>query len=362
LRDELSDVREAAERIRQIVGDLKLFSRAAEDRRTSVDLPTLLDSSLRMAANEIRHRARLIKAYEPVPPIEANASRLGQVFVNLFVNAAHAIPEGHADDNEIRVATRQEADGRILIEISDTGSGMPREVLERLFTPFFTTKAVGSGTGLGLAICHRIVSGLGGEISVESRVGVGSVFRVRLPGSQASEARLWQPPPQSAPAVRRGRVLIVDDDAMIVRAMRRLLSTEHEVKAFRSAHEALALLAAGERFDVILCDLMMPAMTGMELHAKVSQLAPEQAARMIFLTGGAFSAQAQAFLDAGTTVWLNKPFDRESLRSIVNERIALDRRPSGVRHVGETPEESSAVSPAAGARPHPNRPRRRPRP
>ncbi|MCA9675797.1 MAG: PAS domain S-box protein, partial [Myxococcales bacterium] len=185
IRAEVRDARAAAWRIRDIVRDLRVFSRAEDEERGPVELREVLESTLRMARNEIRHRARLHTDYQPVPPVIATESRLGQVFLNLVINAAQALPEGHADAHEIRVATRLDDDGRVVVEIADTGSGMTAETIDRMFTPFFTTKPAGQGTGLGLAICQRIVTGLGGEITVTSEVGKGSVFRVHLPAAEA---------------------------------------------------------------------------------------------------------------------------------------------------------------------------------
>src|SRR6185295_14072224 len=148
----LDDARDGAERVRDIVRDLKTFSRAEESVQESVDIHAVLDSALAMARNEIRHRAQVVKRYGELPMISANRSRLAQVFVNLLANAAHAIPDGHADRNHITVTTRHVGD-RVEIWFGDTGSGIAPEHLPRIFDPFFTTKPVGEGTGLGLAIC-----------------------------------------------------------------------------------------------------------------------------------------------------------------------------------------------------------------
>ena len=184
LVDELHDARAASERVRQIVRDLKIFSRSEVDSRGPVDVEAVLESTLRMAWNEIRHRARIVKVYGRVAPVDANESRLGQVFLNLIVNALQSIPEGQYDKNEIRVTTRADGD-HVLVSIRDTGSGIPHDVRSRLFTPFFTTKPVGVGTGLGLAISHRIVTAFGGTITFDSEVGKGTEFRVTLPLAQA---------------------------------------------------------------------------------------------------------------------------------------------------------------------------------
>jgi signal transduction histidine kinase len=328
LRDvfaELRDARESADRMRHIVRDLKIFSRSTDDEHTgAVDVHRVMDSSLRMAQNEIRHRAQLVKDYAKVPLVEANEARLGQVFLNLVVNAAQAIGEGDAEHNAVRISTHQNAGGMVVVEVRDTGGGIAPEHLNRIFDAFFTTKPVGVGTGLGLSICHRIVRSLGGELEVESEVGAGSVFRVSLPAAAASEEAK---PAASAPvsrAARRARVLVVDDEPMIATAIRRTLGLEHDVVLTSAAAVALDRIQGGEQFDVILCDLMMPQMTGMDLYGELVRTAPTQAGRMVFLSGGAFTAAARAFLDEVPNQHLEKPFDTRQLLSLVNDRTKAD--------------------------------------
>jgi PAS domain S-box-containing protein len=330
IKGPINDAREAAARVRLIVRDLKIFSRSPIDEpKCRVDVQAVMESSLRMAWNEIRHRARLVKLYGcGVPNVEANEGRLGQVFLNLIVNAAQALPEGHAEQNEIRVSTRLH-DGRVVIEVSDTGAGIPPEIIGRIFDAFFTTKGVGVGTGLGLAICHRIVADMDGELTVESAVGKGTTFRVALP--IAGRAAIEEPAPPVEPIAipgRRGRILVVDDEEIVLRSVQRLLSKEHDVVAVAKAKAALALCAGGETFDVILCDLMMPDMTGMDLHRELSRVAPEQAGRMIFMTGGAFTAKAWTFLSDPGRENVEKPFDPKTLRAIVRRHVQRDLQQS----------------------------------
>jgi CheY-like chemotaxis protein/anti-sigma regulatory factor (Ser/Thr protein kinase) len=270
-----------------------------------------------MASTEIRHRARLVRDYTEPLGVSANEGRLGQVFLNLLVNAAQAIPEGDVERNEIRVVTRSHAEG-VAIEVRDTGSGMSPEHLEKLFEPFFTTKPVGVGTGLGLSICQDIVSGFGGRMEVESEVGRGTLFRVILPAATSAVLPVEPARPTLAPAVsRRGRILVVDDEPMIGMAIRRTLQREHEVVVLTSAREAHARLTGGERFDVILCDVMMPEMSGMDLHQELESHAPELAERFVFLTGGAFTTNARAFLSRVSNHRLEKPFSSQELRGLV---------------------------------------------
>ncbi len=181
----LEDAQEGVERVRNIVLDLKMFSRSEEGADEPVDVRRILRSAANLVSNEVKHRARLRLELGDVPPVLANFHRLGQVFVNLMINATQAIPEGAADRHVIAASCRPDPDGRVCVEVSDTGCGIPSEVLPRIFEPFFTTKPVGVGTGLGLAVCHRIVTRLGGTIDVESREGEGTTFRVRLPALAA---------------------------------------------------------------------------------------------------------------------------------------------------------------------------------
>ena len=171
---------QGAERIRRIVQELLAFARPSKEMKP-VDLHRVLDLAVNIASSEIRFRARLVRDYQAVPAVFGDESRLGQVALNLLINAAQAIPEGTPDRNQIRVSTRTDDSGRALFEIRDTGRGIPAEIRGRVFEPFFTTKPVGVGTGLGLSICHGIVSSLGGEITLESEVGKGTAFRVLLP-------------------------------------------------------------------------------------------------------------------------------------------------------------------------------------
>jgi signal transduction histidine kinase len=180
------DADTAAAMVLTIAGDLRTFSRQAEEQLRPVSVTRVLDSALRMARNAIQPRAMTVRDYAlDVPPVLGVESSLGQVFLNLLVNAAQAIPEGRADKNEVRVKVARGEHERVIIEVTDTGQGMSETVKRRIFTPFFTTKPSGVGTGLGLSICQRIIASFGGEISVESSEGKGSTFRISLPVAQA---------------------------------------------------------------------------------------------------------------------------------------------------------------------------------
>jgi CheY-like chemotaxis protein len=258
-----------------------------------------------------------VERYGEVPLVDGDEGRLEQVFVNLLVNAAQAIPEGHADRNEIRISTWTDAAGDAVVEISDTGAGIPPEIRDRIFDPFFTTKPVGIGTGLGLSICRGIVTKLGGELSVESEVNRGTCFRVTLP--RARPAGAAAPSPSAAPDALR-QILIVDDDALVTSSLRRLLADGHDVEVAGSVDGALRRIAA-KRFDLILCDLMMPDLTGMDLHERVLRDHSEQAERLLFMSAGAFTSRAREFVAARPASVLEKPLDLDRLLAVVHDRL-----------------------------------------
>ncbi len=318
----LSEAQEGAQRVRRIVRDLKDFSRLDDERKAPVDLRRVVERALNLAESEIRQRARLAVRLAKVPAVVGDESRLSQVFLNLLVNAAQAIPEGHAEKNRIEVEVRPGSRASVIVEVRDTGCGVAPEHLQRIFDPFFTTKPVGIGTGLGLAICHGIVSALGGEIEVESKPGAGSTFRVTLPSAAASAVPAEAPQPAPPPS-RRGRVLVVDDEPLFCKTVERVLASQHDVVACSDPRQALARIEAGERFDVVLSDLIMPRMTGMELHDAIARIAPEVAERMLFVTGGAFTPNALGFVSTRADRVLEKPLAPEALRAAVS--AALDR-------------------------------------
>ena len=315
LAQALADTNHGAERVRAIVQDLRTFSRSDEDSLTPTDVRQIIDSSLRMAAVTLRNRATIVKTYEEVPAVIASESKLGQVFLNLVVNAAQAMPEGSPNDHQIEITIRNE-DPWVAITIKDTGSGIPKDVLPRIFDPFFTTKPVGQGTGLGLSICRRIIVQLGGDITVESTVGKGAKFSVRIPRARGPSLRAPRSiaPPSSG---RRGRILCVDDEPALGLALKRALVAEHDVVLLTSASEALQQVKDGERYDLLLCDLMMPGMSGVDFHAELESFAPDLAKRIVFLTGGALNSRSREFFETSSNPRLDKPIGLDELRSTI---------------------------------------------
>jgi PAS domain S-box-containing protein len=320
---------EGARRIRGIVADLSTFSHVGGGDAVELDVRRMLDSALQMAENEIRCRARLVRDYRPTPPVLANDSRLGQVFVNLVVNAAQAIAEGSIEDNEIRVSTSTDAGGRVVIAVSDTGAGIPAALIDKVFDPFVTTKPPGVGTGLGLHIARSIVTSLGGEIEVESTVGVGTTFRVKLPPAPRAGGPSSAPPAPRDGSNRPGartrplRILVVDDEPPIAAVMAALLE-EHDVVVAHSGREAIERLSSAS-FDLVFCDLLMPDLTGMDVYEHVRSAHPGRESSLVFMTGGAFTRRAREFLRDVDNERLDKPFESTELFEIVASHAARRR-------------------------------------
>jgi PAS domain S-box-containing protein len=321
----IDEAREGCRRVARVVKDLRSLSRDDEQDSGGARLDKVLRSAAKMVDNEVRHRAVLRLPEGQLPVVRGSDARLGQLFINLLLNAAHAIPVGDVEHNAIAVSIERPDDMHVVVAVADTGAGIAADVLDRIFEPFFTTKPVGVGMGLGLAICHGIVTSLGGEISVQSELGRGTTFRVTLLVADDAEERASQLEvvPASHDRPRRARVLIVDDDVNVGRSIARILR-EHDVTTALSGREAMSLADAS--FDVILCDLMMPDATGMDVLAYLKRERPEVAERVAFITGGAFTPQAREFLATTTARCFHKPFEPAVLRAFVQERAAEARR------------------------------------
>jgi signal transduction histidine kinase/CheY-like chemotaxis protein len=315
-----ADARDGVEKLRGLVLDLQTLARGDTGLLAPLDLSHVLGSAIRVAASETRRRARVeCQLAATLPPVLANEARLGQVFLTLMINAAHAIPEGCASPQSIRVRSFTAPGPRVVVEVSDTGPGIPAGQLERVFDPTPGARAPGTGDGPGLSLCRSIVVALGGEIQVESQVGTGSTFRVLLPVAPGEPDE--EPGPPQRPAPRRGRILVVDDETLVGTVLQRTLGGEFDVVSVTSGAAALARLRAGERYDLVFCDLLMPVMTGVELHAELERLDPALAGRMVFLTGGAFTPTTHAFLSRPGIVFIEKPFELEAIRGAIARRL-----------------------------------------
>lgn len=322
LADNLSGI----ERISKIVKALGSFSRIERDEIEPVDLNEVLDAACTMTFNEIRHRAELRKELGDLPLIAADRGKLTQVFTNLLINAAHALDPGAADRNYIRVATRREGD-EVIACIEDTGYGMDEAHIAQIFTPFFTTKERGLGTGLGLPLSADIIRKHGGHLRVSSVPGQGSCFEVVLPMETGMRLPA-PPPPQPQPVARppspaRARVLVIDDEPMLLEALFRMLRRTHQVILAEGGNAALAQLEQDATFDVVICDLMMPDIDGIRLYDLVGKRWPVLQGRMVFCSGGAFAPDAKEFIAnvSKSNVVLEKPIKQDTLLHAVSRVI-----------------------------------------
>lgn len=313
------------ERIRRTVGNLQRLSRSEDEVRGAVDVAKVLDQAIAMAWNQIRHRSRFVTNVEVVPPVEGNVGALEQVFLNLLVNAVQAIPEGQAEKNEIRITTQAKG-AEVMVEIRDTGAGIAPDLQARVFEPFFTTKPAGIGTGLGLFISRQTITDHGGRVEIESEVNKGTAFRVFLPATAQPAEPTPSPTPSvvASPAVR-GRVLVIDDEPAIGAAIRAALRDEHDVVVAHRAIDALGRLREGESFDLLLCDLVMPDIGGPEVYAAIAERWPKLIARMVFMTGGAFTDATGDFIEKVRPHVFPKPFRLDELRALVRRRLIMLR-------------------------------------
>jgi nitrogen-specific signal transduction histidine kinase/CheY-like chemotaxis protein len=316
----LPDLKNGVDRIASIVRDLSVFSRADyESDPVPTDLVAVVEAAERLTAHQIRHRVRVLVTLEELPSVMGHAQRLEQVLVNLLLNASQSMPEGRGE-NWIKIRTYVAQDGRAAVEIRDNGSGMSPETLRRAFEPFFTTKPPGEGTGLGLAISYGILHRLGGEIRIESEEGLGTTARVLLHPARgaASDVRPASPVRRAPPP--RARVFVADDEARLLGTMRMLLAPDHDVTTAIGGEAACAtLLDRRNDFDVVLCDLMMADVSGVEVYERLASVRPEFLPRVVLMTAGACSARAREFLATTSIRVLKKPFGWEELEQLLRE-------------------------------------------
>jgi len=310
---------QGAKRIRDIVKNLKEFARVDETEITLVDLHHILDSVLIIASAEIKLRAHVVTEYaKNLPSIEGNSGQLHQVFLNLAMNAVQAIPEGDIENNTIRIVTAQE-NGYVRVDVTDTGSGIQPENLAKIFDPFFTTKKIGNGSGLGLSISHGIVEKLGGNITVKSAPGNGSTFSVYLPLIQKTRIKSDKKPPKTVviPTSTRKRILVVDDEPYLLKSIQRMLEDQHDITTASSGQAALDILKNEKQYDLIISDLSMPNISGADLYHFIAEKFPGLENHIIFMTGGAYTANLKEFISSVNNARLIKPFEQEELLRLI---------------------------------------------
>lgn len=316
-----------AKRVATIVRDLNSMARF-ERTNERANLAEVLQSSIRIAQPHLQHRSKVIVDIGQVPEVAADPARLSQVFLNLIINAAHSFEETEhklGTTNRITLRCREDESGNVIVEVSDTGKGMNEETKRRLFEPFYTTKEVGKGTGLGLYYCMNEISKCGGDLSFDSELGRGTTFRITLPPFDGGKKPANPVRTTAAPADGL-EVLIIDDEPLVCRALGRMLRGQ-KVTIATSAEDAMSKLSQ-QSYDVIFCDLMMPDRTGPELFAWAEESRPGIGERFIFITGGAFTPESEAFLQERSEQVVMKPFRRERLdQAIAALHQRLERQP-----------------------------------
>ncbi len=322
----LGEVADGVTRMTAIVKDLGGIARVKYGLEAPSDPVQSLQTAIKMTHNQLRHRSRVDCDLQPLGDVTCNEGKLVQVFVNLLINAAHALDEDASADKVVRVSTRQVA-GEAVITVADTGCGMSEDTVKRMFDPFFTTKEPGKGTGLGMYFCHSVIDSVGGRINVNSKQGVGTTVEVFLPTANADAlgAGFGDDRPSRAETNHRGlEILVVDDEPLVGRALSRLLS-KHNVTTTHTGQAALEAFAR-DKHDLVVCDIMMPGMTGKDVYESLLAIDERAAERVVFLTGGAFTPRMQEFASKVQDRLLHKPVQPERLLEIVDAAARRRRR------------------------------------
>ncbi len=303
---------EGTGRVKDIVQNLKTFAHIDEQKYKMADINSGLDSTIKIIWNELKYKLELKKEYGDIPMIKCNQGELNQVFMNILVNASHAIKEY----GEIAIKTWHE-NSDIYISISDTGSGIPKETLKRIFDPFFTTKDVGTGTGLGLKIAFDIIKKHNGEINVDSEVGKGTTFTIRIPIVEGPE---WSEGASKQTMEQEIKILFVDDEENILNALKRLfVDYDYTLLFATSGDEALGILER-ENAQIVVSDYRMPVMNGAEFLKKVHGHWPHTV--RIMLSGQVDTTTTSSLINDGYIYKLiKKPWNDDELKGSISDAV-----------------------------------------
>jgi len=323
----IDTAREGADRLSAVVSNLRSRARGEAPADARVDVRVILKQAARIARETSTSHATLVEDLGDVPPVAGDGAGLGQVFLNLAVNAFEAIPP-EAGDRSVRVRTATGEEGTVLVAVADTGVGITDDAKGRMFLPFFTTKSRKGNAGLGLAICARIVEEHGGVISVRSTapgepLPPGERFRTEIQVHLPAASR-WSVAREAIPSSRpRRRVLVIDDEPNLLRSIELLVSAHHDVVCAATGESALELIHTGPAFDAVVCDLMMPGVDGIDVLETATKSHPELARRFVFMTGGAYTERVRKFVEERSHVFLEKPFSTEAVLEAI-EKAASD--------------------------------------
>jgi PAS domain S-box-containing protein len=318
----VADAQHGGRRVKTIVRDLQTFTRRDDAQIGPVQLAAAIDGALSIAAHELRHVPPLVRRLEQVPHVLGHPARFEQLFLNLILNALHAIEDLPQSRRVIELAIAPGAGDTVVATVRDAGHGMSEETRARATEPFFTTKALGLGTGLGLSICQSIAHAAGGEITVESELDRGTTVTLTLPAyrGELNEQRR-SAPPSANETIRRASILIVDDERAVASSLAAALNDEHDVTTCNSVAEARSSLQQRSEYDVILCDVVMPGEGGPELLAHLRAAHPELTQRFAFMTGGASLPIAEHLRAEAPYPQLEKPFELEAVRGLIAKLV-----------------------------------------
>ena len=309
------DASEAVRRIASVIKGLRGFAQISEEEVQRVDLNEAIDAALRLVSHQLRQHAVVRCELGSTRTVVADRGKLIQVFINLLLNAMQAIEVGGG--GVIKVQTRDSCDG-VLARLEDDGPGVSAAIAAHIFEPFFTTKEAEHGTGLGLSLCADILHRHRGRLELCATTGRGACFELFLPLSTGLEVPVRK---ESREPLLRGRILVVDDDASLVRAYRRWLGRTHDVIVAYDGQEALQVLEQDQAFDVILCDLMMPRFDGVALYEALRVRRPDLLSRVVFCSGGTTRRRYQDFLQLPSITFFDKPLQREAFEHCLSRRI-----------------------------------------
>ncbi len=323
---DLTMIVESATRARRIVQNLLTFARQRESHLEEVDLNLAVRQVLSLLAYQMRtHTITIEERLQPRLPVTiADATAIKQVVLNLLNNAQQALA-GWSGQRTIVVTTDVELrENRqwLVLEIADTGPGIAPEHLPRIFEPFFTTKPVGKGTGLGLSICYGIVRQYHGDIRAQSTPGKGAIFTVKLPVQSFASISATRDAPVPTQLSSRHHILVVDDEAAVAELIARLLREQQFIVDV--CHDGVQALDRLNRvaYDLIICDVRMPGMSGDELFAELNQRAPHLARRVLFVSGDTASSSTRDFFERSGVGYIEKPFTATELISAVQRSLA----------------------------------------
>ncbi len=323
IRDDIKIIHDGSKRVADIVKRLLSFARQQKPVQSLTGINEIIESTLTLRKYALEtSNIEVITHFAPeLPWTVADAGQLQQVFMNIIVNTETEMRKAHGR-GRLTIRTERAGD-RILISFRDDGPGITKNNMDKIFDPFFTTKEVGEGTGLGLSLSHGIISEHRGNLYARSRPGKGATFYVELPIiDEAKQLGLNEPDEDSeAGVVSSARILVVDDEPSILAFLSEVLGHEgYEVETAGSGKEALALLEK-RRYSLILCDIKLPGLSGIEIYGKMGEIASSLQKRVIFITGDVIGSNTMEFFKKSKAPHVAKPIDIFKLKKEVNRVI-----------------------------------------